>query len=367
MKKIYYMGLFVPLAAYSHHAHMPESQQFLLACMALIPVAYLLGEATEHLAEHAGPAIGGFLNATLGNATELIIGAIGIYKGGEAVEVIKASITGSILGNLLLILGLSMFFGGWGREKQRFSRDAVGAQNAMMTLAVAGLMLPSMAYLLIQAHKALEPAWTPPSFDVREYLTLWCAAILMLSYVLSLVFSFVTHSHLFDVGTADDAADDPEGKHEVWPMKTCVGVLLGATLVVAYLSEMLVHSVEAAGKAWGLSPTFIGLVVVATVGNAAEHASAILVAMKDKMELALSIALGSATQIALFMAPALVFFGYFIGKPLTLEFSIAEVMAVALAVNIGSLVSLDGESNWFEGFQLVSLYLMVAGFFYVMA
>ncbi len=358
---IFLLLVCVPGAAFAHHSHASASTVFILSALAIVPMAFLLGEATEHLAERAGPAVGGFMNATFGNATELIIGAMGILKGGEAVLVIKASITGSILGNLLFILGLSMLAGGWGRKEQTFSRTAVGAGNAMMALAVAGLMLPSTVYLADAAHAALFAHPPRLTEETRVHLSLWVAGILMVSYFVSLFFSFVTHTHVFVGAEAEEAGVD----HDTWPVNKAVGVLLFATLVVAWLSEMLIHTVEDAGRTMGLSPIFMGLVVVATVGNAAEHASAILVARRDKMDLAVQIAMGSATQIALFLGPALVLFSFaFAPSTMTLEFSLLEVMAVALAVNVAALVSLDGESNWFEGFQLVSLYALVAVAFY---
>lgn len=364
MKKVYVLMVFVPAAIAAHHMHADSSTVFVLSALAIAPMAFLLGEATEHLADRAGPAVGGFMNATFGNATELIIGMMGILKGGEAVEVIKASITGSILGNLLFILGLAMLLGGWGRVKQTFSATAVGANNAMMALAVAGLLVPSTVYLVDQAHAALGDGLAVLTPEKRVSLSLWVACILMVSYLLSLVFAFVTHTDLFK-----GPEDEEEGPaHDAWPIKKAVVVLIVSTMVIGYLSEMLVHTVEDAGKQMGLSPVFMGLVVIATVGNAAEHASAILVAMRDKMDLAVQIALGSAAQIALFLGPSLVLFSYFFApETMTLEFSLLEVLAVFLSVAIATLVSLDGESNWFEGFQLVSLYVMLAVAFYYLS
>jgi Ca2+:H+ antiporter len=230
-----------------------------------------------------------------------------------------------------------------------------------MILAVAGLMMPSMMALLERIPGGLAEG-KHFTHEAEISLSLWVAGILMLSYVLSLVFAFVTHSHVFK---GPEHGDD-EPLHEVWPVKKAMGVLTAATIVIAFLAEDLIHTVEAAGTALELSPIFMGLVVVATVGNAAEHSSAILVAGNDKMDLALQIALGSATQIALFVAPLLVFLAYFMGRDLTLVFTPLEVISVGLAVAIAAQVSMDGESNWFEGFQLVSLYGMIAvGFYYL--
>lgn len=359
MKKIYVLMLFVPLAIGAVLTHQGEGVVFTLCALAIVPMAFLLGEATEHLAERCGPGVGGFVNATFGNATELIIGIFGILKGGEAILVVKASITGAILGNLLLIVGLAMLVGGLGREKQKFSETAVATNHSMMLLAVAGLMLPSFMHLLevIGAHKGHGKAFTP---ELELHFSFWVAGILMLSYVLSLVFAFVTHSHVF-MG-AEHADEGPED--HVWPMGKAFAVLVTATLVIAYLSESLVHTVEHAGESMGLSPIFMGLVVVATVGNAAEHSSAVLVARNDKMDLAMQIALGSAAQIALFVGPFLVAVAWMMGVPFDLVFSPLEVLSVGLAVAIAAQVTLDGESNWFEGFQLLSLYGMIAVAFY---
>jgi Ca2+:H+ antiporter len=359
MKKIYSLMLFVPMAAMAVLTHQSEGTVFFLCAMAIVPMAFLLGEATENLAERCGPGVGGFVNATFGNATELIIGIFGILKGGEALLVVKASITGAILGNLLLIVGLSMFVGGWGRDKQVFSEAAVGTNQSMMILAVAGLMLPSSMHLLelIGANKGHGKAFTS---ELELHFSLWVAGILMLSYLLSLVFAFVTHSHIFK--GPEHADSGPED--DVWPIKKAAAVLIGATLVIAALSESLIHTVESAGHALGLSPLFMGLVVVATVGNAAEHSSAVMVARKGKMDLALQIALGSAAQIALFVAPFLVMISWFLGSSFNLVFSPLEVLSVSLAVAIAAQVTIDGETNWFEGFQLISLYGMISGAFY---
>ena len=361
MKKVYILMLFVPLAFGAMWTHAADTTRFVLSALAIVPMAFLLGEATEHLAERSGPGVGGFVNATFGNATELILGVFGIMQGGQALLVIKASITGAILGNLLLIVGASMFFGGLGRDKQKFSETAVATNHSMMILAVAGLMMPSLLAVLERIPGGLADG-KHFTHESEVALSMWVAGILMVSYVLSLVFAFVTHSHVFK---GPEHGDD-EPLDQVWPVKKALSVLVAATVVIAFLAEDLIHTVEAAGHALELSPVFMGLVVVATVGNAAEHSSAVLVAMKDKMDLALQIALGSATQIALFVAPLLVFIAYLLGQELTLVFTPLEVASVGLAVAIAAQVSIDGESNWFEGFQLVSLYGMIAvGFFYL--
>lgn len=357
---IRWMYVFVPLAFGAVWTHASETTIFVLCALAIVPMAFLLGEATEHLAARMGPGVGGFVNATFGNATELIIGILGILKGGEALLVVKASITGAILGNLLLIVGLAMLVGGWGRDKQHFSSTAVAMNHSMMILAVAGLMLPSAMSLIHKLHvddQHLRP-FTP---ELELKLSLWVSAILMLSYILSLVFAFVTHTHVFEGGAHED-----EENEEPWSVKKSLGFLVGSTIVIALISESLIHTVEHAGEVLGLSPIFMGLIVVSTVGNAAEHSSAVLVARSNKMDLALQIALGSAAQIALFVGPSLVLFAYFANQTMSLVFTPLEVMSVALAVAIAAFVSVDGESNWFEGFQLLCLYVLIGvGFFFI--
>lgn len=361
MNPTYLLLVFVPLALAGHHLHWAEGWVFGFTALAIVPMAFLLGEATEHLAERSGPGVGGFVNATFGNATELIIGVFGILKGGQALLVIKASLTGAILGNLLLIVGLSMLVGGWGRDRQQFSAAAVSMNTSMMILAVAGLMLPSSMALIERVAGGISHGkhFTP---ELQHTYSLWVAAILILTYILSLVFAFVTHKHVFK----GPEHGDSEPESQIWSVRKALGVIVAATLVIAYLSELLIHTVEHAGESMGLSPIFMGLVVVATVGNAAEHSSAVMVARNDKMDLALQIALGSASQIALFVCPVLVGVSYMAETPMDLVFTPLEVLSVMLAVAIAAQVSIDGESNWLEGYQLLALYAMIAvGFYYL--
>ncbi|MGH7657027.1 MAG: calcium/proton exchanger, partial [Gemmatimonadales bacterium] len=300
----------------------------------------------EHLAHRTNPAIGGLLNATFGNAAELIIALVALRAG--LIELVKASITGSILGNLLLILGLSLMAGGLKRPTMRFSRTAAGMSAAMMALAVVGLVFPALFHMLHPRQAAQE-----------LYLSEGVAIILVITYVLSLLFTLKTHRDLL-AGREETAAEG-----EPWSVPIALGVLLGATALVAYESELLVHSVESVTEQFGLSEMFVGLIIVPIIGNAAEHAAAVLVARKGKLDLSLGIALGSSTQIALLIAPILVFAGLIFGQPMNLVFTSFEVAALAMATVITAIITLDGESHWFEGVQLLAVYAMVAvaGFF----
>lgn len=326
------------LAAWLHAAPLLT---FGLACLAVLPLAGWMGEATEHLAAHTGPATGGFLNATFGNAAELIIAIAALQQG--YVDLVKASVTGSILGNLLLILGLSLFAGGLKRETLTFNRTAASMAAGMLALAVVGLVFPSLFH-----H--LHPVG---SEGTELLLAEGVALILLATYAASLLFTLKTHRRL--LGGEPHPLDSAP-----WPARRAVGILAAATVGVAIASELLVHAVEGVTASLGWSETFLGLVIIPFIGNAAEHATAVVVARKGKTDLALQIALGSSTQVALLVAPVLVFVGVFLGVPMNLAFAPFEVMAIAVATIVVALAVQDGESNWFEGVQLVALYLMVA-------
>jgi Ca2+:H+ antiporter len=310
-----------------------------------------MGEATEHLAHHTGPALGGLLNATFGNAAELIIAFVALQAGEH--EVVKASLTGSILGNLLAVLGLAMLLGGWKRKELRFSRIAAESGSSAMVLAVVGMVVPAI-YALVTHHE--QPGRV-------ESISVDISCILLLTYGASLVFSLKSHRHLF-LPEGERAAVELEPGGSVWSVTRSSAVLGVTAVLVALVSEALVHALDGAGEAIGLSKVFMGVVVVALVGNAAEHSTAVVVAMKGKMDLALGIALGSSMQIALFVAPALVLASHAMGRPLGLEFSILEISAVVLSVGAVSLLIHDGKTNWFEGFQLLAIYAILAVAFY---
>jgi Ca2+:H+ antiporter len=343
----------VPIAAWLGLSHASPTMVFFCSCLAILPLAGLMGEATEHITHHTGPGVGGLLNASFGNAAELIIAFIALRAG--EVEIVKASLTGSIIGNLLMVLGLSMLLGGWKHKELRFSRIAAESGSSMMVLAVVALVIPAI-YATLTQHR--NPG------DV-ESISLDISWVLLFTYAAGLVFSLKSHKHLFAGEGVDDrvAGDHPGG---VWSVGKSIAVLVVAAGFVGWISEFLVHAVGEAGERLGMSKVFMGVVVVAIVGNAAEHSTAVLMAMKNKMDLALGIAMGSSMQIALFVAPLLVIAGHFMGTPMGLEFTILEVVAVFLSVGATTLLVLDGRTNWFEGVQLLAIYAILAVAFYFM-
>ncbi len=339
--------LFVPLAI-GAHVLAPERHTlaFGLSCAAVIPLAGLMGRATEALAARVGTALGGFLSAALGNAAELILG-LSALRAGE-LEVVKASITGSIIGNLLLVFGAAAVAGGLRREVQKFNPTAAGAGSATLFLAAVALLVPALLH-----HGA------DPHPETRVPISVAISVILIALYLLSLLFTLKTHVHLY-------AEEIESGRPVHWSPRRATLVLLGATVAVAVISEILVASLEGASKTLGLSRVFVGVVLVAIVGNAAEHSTAVLMAIRDKMDLALNIAVESSKQVALFVAPVLVFAGLAIGRPMDLVFTELEVVAVAVSAGAVTLVALDGQSNWLEGAMLLAVYAVLGvAFFYV--
>ncbi len=334
--------LAVPVLVTMELFHAGPLALFAVSCLAIIPLAGVLGDATEELAGRMGPIGGGLLSGTLGNATELIIAILALRAG--HVEVVKASITGSIIGNLLLVLGLAIVAGGMRREKQSFERTNAGVNTSMLLLAVAGLVMPAVFDLAVHGSLSQEYA------DVQR-LSLWTAGVLILTYFASFVFSFKTHKHLFV------AEDHSKGTMK---QKTAVFLLVAATLLIAFASEVLVGQIEYATRALGLTELFVGVIVVAVVGNAAEHSAAVFAAMKNKMDLSLTIAVGSSVQIALLVAPVLVFASHALGHPMALVFNPFEIAATFLSVLIVAHIAADGETNWFEGAQLLALYVILA-------
>lgn len=318
---------------------------FVVAGLAVVPLAGYMGEATEHLAYRSGPGVGGLLNATFGNAAELIIALFALQAG--LVDLVKASITGSILGNLLLILGLSLTAGGMRQATLRFNRTAAGVSAAMLALAVVGLVLPALFHNM---H---------PSQSTQElHLSEGVAIVLAVTYCLSLVFSMRTHREIL-------RPEDHAVGASPWGVGRALMVLAVATAGVAVESEILVHATVAVTATLGLSQLFLGLIVIPIIGNAAEHATAVTVARKGKIDLALGIALGSSTQVALFVAPVLVLAGVLMGQGMNLVFTSFEVAALGLATVVCAIITLDGESHWFEGVQLLAVYALVglAAFF----
>lgn len=351
----------VPITVWLEHAS-PESHIpiFVTACLAILPLAGWLGTATEHVAAQTSEAIGGLLNATFGNAAELIIAFIAMQKG--LYGVVKASLTGSIIGNVLLVLGLSFFAGGLRYRTQRFSAAGARSQSTMLLLATVALVVPAaFHYLVAERPNAVHVAGKQLA-NLESDLSLEIAAVLLVTYALSLLFSLHTHKQLF-AGSA--SADEVEETHSHWPMSRALLTLAGATALIAWMSEVLVGSVEQAAKSLGMTSVFVGVIVVAIIGNAAEHSTAIMVARKNRMDLSLGIALGSSIQIALFVAPILVVASRFVGPaPMDLIFTPAEVVATGLAVAIAGQLASDGESNWFEGVQLLAVYVILGIMFY---
>lgn len=324
---------------------------FVAACVAIIPLAGLMGEATEKLAARLGPGIGGLLNATFGNAAELIIAMFALFNGLD--DVVKASLTGSIIGNILLVLGASFLAGGLKHNTQRFNRTAAGIGSTMMVLAAFALLIPAIFHAL--------PEVTRADLALEHELSIGVSIILLLTYAAHLVFSLWTHRSLFNPEGGDPHVDD-----EPWSMRRAVTVLVGATLFVAWMSEILVGAVEGASHSLGMNGVFVGVIVVAIVGNAAEHSTAVLVALKNQMDLSVNIAIGSSLQIALFVAPVLVIASYLRAEPMDLRFSTLEVVAVILSVIIARMVAEDGESNWLEGLMLLMVYAILAlAFFFL--
>jgi Ca2+:H+ antiporter len=346
-----YLGIFIPLAIALKLADADPTIVFFTSALGVIPTAALMGRATEDLAARSGPGIGGLLNVTFGNAPELIIAFFALEKGLH--EVVKASLVGSILGNVLLVLGAAMFVGGLGRDRQVFNRTAASAQSLMLLLAGIALTMPAVFQLV--AHGALPG----PHDEIRdfpakvEHLSDAIAVLMILVYVAGLIFSLRTHRDLFNPEHGD------EGSEEHWSVRKAVLMLFAAGVAVGVMSEILVGSIHHAAESVGLSEFFIGAIVVAIVGNAAEHWVAVLVARKDQMDLAVNIAIGSSAQIALFVAPILVLCSAFVGPvPMPFVLNGFELVAILFAVTIASQVTQEGESTWHEGLLLLVVYLI---------
>ena len=350
---------------------------FAAAAVGIVPLAGLIGKATGALAARTGPGVCGLLNATFGNAAELIIAVVILARGPELYPVVKATLTGSIIGNLLLVLGASILAGGFRYERQKFSRDAAGVGAPLMAIAAAGQLLPTMFFYLHPNNP------TPDDARRVENLSEEIAVILIAVYALNLLFSLRTHAHLYRAGAgggegvagnerkkwtggADDKLEGGAGREPEWGLWAALGAMLAATVAVAFLSEWLVGAIGPAALALGMNNVFVGVVVVAIVGNAAEHFSAVQMAWRDQMDVSVQIAVGSSTQIALFVAPVLVFVSFVFGhpQPLDLHFTPLEVVAVLLSVAVVSLISHDGESHWLEGAMLLALYVILALAFY---
>ena len=351
---IYVLLIFAPIAAGLEFVHADHLVLFVISAIALIPLAKLIGDSTEHLSTHYGPTAGSLLNVTFGNAAEIIIAVTAISAG--LLDLVKASITGAIIGNILLILGLSIVAGGFRYKEQSFSRENIGVQSSMLFLAIIGLAVPT-----ILATTILSPSENQGQVQL---LSDALAIILLIVYILGIVFTFITHKHLFTPLETSEDMQESHGTH--WSKKKSFLLLAASMAGVIVVSEILVASVETTGKELGFGQLFVGAVIVGIVGNAAEHSSAILLSLKGKIELSIGIAAGSGTQIALFVVPILVFAGIAMGQPFTLVFTLLELATIFLAAIILNLIVHDGRSNWFEGVMLTAVYIIIAiAFFFV--
>jgi Ca2+:H+ antiporter len=354
IKKIlsYALLAFVPLSIAAETLHWGTMPVFVTSAIAILPLAIWLSTATEEVAVVTGPSVGGLLNAVFGNATELIISLVALKAG--LIEIVKASITGTIISNLLLAMGLSMFLGGLRYKEQEFKPIVARVNGSSMTLAVIAILLPTMAFY---TSGRIE---TPGV----EKLSIVVAVVLIAVYLMTLLFSLKTHNYLYEVGLVElEDEMNEHGEHKpnlgLW-----LGVLLVSTIGVAYESEMFVGVVEEATKGLGLTPLFTGVILLPLVGGTAEYVTAVGVAMKNNMDLSVSVAMGSSLLVALLMAPVLVLVGQAIGQPMDLSFNPFEVVAVAVAVIIANLISLDGRSNWLEGALLLATYTILGAAFY---
>jgi Ca2+:H+ antiporter len=359
VRPVYDLSAFIPIAVALDLASASAPLIFFASAIGVVPTAALMSDATEQLAARAGPGIGGLLNVTFGNAPELIIAFFALLEGLQ--EVVKASLVGSVLGNSLLVLGASMFVGGWGRERQRFNRTAAHTQAGMLLLAAAALILPAVFQLV---HGGGLPRVSEERHNFGsdlEHLSFGVAIILILCYCAGLWFSLKTHRDLFNVR---DEADEREAEGG-WSTRKSVALLAIAGVLVGVMSEILVGSIEDASDQIGLSQFFVGVFIVAIVGNAAEHYVAVVVAHKNKMDLAVNIAIGSSAQIALFVAPLLVLLSFAFGpEPMALVFNGYELTGLVAAVIISNFLASEGESTWFEGLQLLALYAVLGLVFF---
>jgi len=338
------MLIFVPAAIAADLLHASPILVFVLSALGIIPLADLIGEGTEELAAHTGPKLGGLLNATLGNAAELIITIFAIRQG--LLALVLASITGSILGNLLLVSGLSMVVGGIRNGSQTFDRKQAGQNATLLVLAVVALVIPSLF------SRAIDPL-VNANLPSERLLSEGVAFVIIILYVLSILYSFTNREET-------PITQTPPPMHEAkWSVAQSLGVLVAATVGVAVLSEFLVGAVEPVVTSLGLTEFFLGIIVIPIIGNIAEHLVAVEVASKNNMELSLAISLGSGLQIALFVAPLLVFISLFFGHTLLLVFTDLELIALFSASLVITFISLDGESNWLEGAMLLAVYLLI--------
>lgn len=359
---LYILLLFLPIAFYLEASHASPVSIFTTSCLAVIPLAGLMGKSTEHLAERVGAGIGGLLNATFGNAAELIIAGVALHKGLHSV--VKASITGSIIGNVLLVLGLSILVGGLKYPRQKFNRTTAGLSSTLLALSVVALIVPALFHWIADEKIRSGILTGVQELKLERDLSLEISIILVFVYLLSLLFSLRTHRGLYAAETINPSS--PSTSKNGWSLTKSSLVLLLSTLGVALLSEFLVGAVQATAATWGMSEVFVGVIVVAIIGNAAEHSTAVLMALKNKMDLAINISVGSSIQVALFVAPALVFLSYIFKNPMDLRFTPFEVLSVTISAAVVNLVAQDGKSHWMEGVLLLAVYLVIGIAFFLL-
>jgi Ca2+:H+ antiporter len=369
---LYFLVICAPIALLLEFTHFEALLVFIFAAIGLIPLAKLIGQSTEHLATHYGPTVASLLNVTFGNAAEIIIGIAAISSG--LLNLVKASIIGSIIGNILLVFGLSLIVGGLKHKEQFFNKENTGYQSSMLFLAIIGLAIPTILFA--------TGAEVGHQGNI-EFISVCVAFVLLGVYIASIIFTFVTHKHLFSITSVEREEKNDDGRNHDskisqdldesvqsndlhWSKKRSI-ILLGASLIgVVIVSEVLVSSVEVTIKKFGFSEMFVGAIIVGVVGNAAEHSSAIMLARKDKLDLSIGIAAGSGTQVAIFVVPILVIAGIVVNRNFNLVFTIYELAVVFLSAIILNLIAHDGKSNWFEGIMLTAVYIIVAvGFFFI--
>lgn len=348
MKILKYMLIFIPISFIANFMNVSGSIIFLLSCLSIIPLAGLMGEVTEEISFYAGPKIGGFLNGTFGNATELIISFFALKNG--LFDVVKSSIAGAVIGNVLLVVGFSMLVGGLKYKTQKFNEKVSEVTSSMLLFAVIGLCVPA-----IFTHTV-----NPTLLNTRyEGLSIFVAVIMIIIYIFSLIFSFSTHKDIYTNVQQEEGNSSPK-----WTLKKSVFVLVIATILISIESEFLVDGIEDITSALGWSEFFVGIILIPIIGNAAEHSTAVVMARKNKMDVALEIALGSSLQIILFVAPVLIFISLFF-QPMSIVFNEFELVALIASVLIANRVSQDGECNWLEGVQLLAVYLIIAASFFI--
>ncbi|MFZ5597466.1 MAG: calcium/proton exchanger [Bacillota bacterium] len=345
MKYLNYLLLAIPLSIYLELTHANEAAIFIVSLLSIVPLAAILGKATEELSVHTGPRAGGLINATLGNAAELIITILALKEG--LLTVVKASIAGSILGNILLVLGFSALIGGLKHKRLRFNENVSNLNTSLLLMIVTALSVP--AIFSFTGHISANHLQT---------LSLFTAIGLIMIYIVSLVFSFKTHRHLFHV---EHKAQTPE-----WSLGKSIVIMFLVVVAIVAMSEILVTSLRPATSIMGLSELFVGLVLVPIVGNAAEHSTAVLMALKNKMNIALEIAVGSSVQIALFVAPVLVFISYFLSHPMNLLFGLLEILSILLAIVVVNNLVRDSETDYLEGLILIVTYSLLSAGFYLL-